>query len=67
MKELESLYERFEDLPCSLEPEADFSLMCLFAGVGSDQMDNMFFECVGMSGASVLKSIHGGIEGFCDK
>ena len=67
MNKFESLYERFEDLPCSLEPEADFSLLCMLAGVRSVHMDNLFSEYVGISGASVLRSLHDGIAEFCNK
>lgn len=67
MNKFESLCERFDDLPCCLEPEVDFSLMCMFAGVRSDRIDQLFFEYFGMSGASVLRSLQGGITEFYDK
>lgn len=67
MNKFESLCESFDNMPCSLEPEVDFSLMCMFAGVASARMDNIFFENFGMSGASVLRSLRSGITEFYDK
>lgn len=42
-----------------MEPFADFSLMCIAAGVSRRDADNMLYEELGMSGDEILTAFRG--------
>ena len=54
----EKLCLRMMDSFPGLEVRADFSLICMSAGVSSDEADKRFYEEFGMSGDEILAVLY---------